>query len=220
MPAMSETARPPLYQKNSQQHVFPPFPGTLPRDPTPGATQLSTSSRHSTRTCTPVTEPSMTAQRGTSHTKSCPQTLVHHSLQIPSCISSQGGNLADFAAQVCLCYAIRSLEVPFAIHMLTFSPPGHLFLLVRNNGNAPSSRIDSIAPCQRGRPTPDQICHALFGFQKMGVWGALNNTSDPERGSAGIVIRLPTQDDESWREGPLGKRVPAVDGRSHARQQM
>jgi hypothetical protein len=28
------------------------------------------------------------------------ETLIYHSLQIPRCISSSGGSLADFAAQV------------------------------------------------------------------------------------------------------------------------
>jgi hypothetical protein len=64
------------------------------------ATQLGPSSCHSTRNSTPGSEIAMNmASDGTSSRRGS-ETLVYHSLQIPKCISPQGGNLAEFAAQV------------------------------------------------------------------------------------------------------------------------
>ena len=49
---------------------------------------------------TPAAEATMPSQT-TSAARRGAETLIHHSLQVPKCISPNGGNLADFAAQVC-----------------------------------------------------------------------------------------------------------------------
>lgn len=56
--------------------------------------------RSNARPPTPTSDATMTTQSTRSRRDS--DTLVYHSLQIPKCISPAGGNLADFAAQVCL----------------------------------------------------------------------------------------------------------------------
>lgn len=61
-------------------------------------TQLhSAPSDRSTKSETPAS--AVSAQDAASSRKS-PETLIYHSLQIPRCISSDGGSLADFAAQM------------------------------------------------------------------------------------------------------------------------
>jgi hypothetical protein len=63
---------------------------------------LGPPSCQSTRNSTPGSEAAMAmASDGTSARRGS-ETLVYHSLQIPKCISPQGGNLAEFAAQVSL----------------------------------------------------------------------------------------------------------------------
>lgn len=68
------------------------------------ASQRGSLPGHSTQPSTPSSEAAVTgmlsdpapvSRRGS-------DTLVYHSLQIPKCVSENGGNLADFAAQVCL----------------------------------------------------------------------------------------------------------------------
>lgn len=58
---------------------------------------ISSTSRHSTRPSTPQSGPMTAAEQATATRDA---TMVLHSLQIPTCISPRGGNLADFAAQV------------------------------------------------------------------------------------------------------------------------
>ncbi|KAL6859489.1 hypothetical protein J3F83DRAFT_329272 [Trichoderma novae-zelandiae] len=57
----------------------------------------STPSDRSAKSETPAS--AVSAQDAASSRKS-PETLIYHSLQIPRCISSKGGSLADFAAQM------------------------------------------------------------------------------------------------------------------------
>jgi hypothetical protein len=74
-------------------------------------TQLhSAPSDRSTKSETPAS--AVSAQDAASSRKS-PETLIYHSLQIPRCISSDGGSLADFAAQV-----RRSQQLPNPFHAL------------------------------------------------------------------------------------------------------
>lgn len=61
------------------------------------ATLHGTPSDRSTKSATPAS--SVSAKDAISSRRS-PETLIYHSLQIPRCISSNGGSLADFAAQV------------------------------------------------------------------------------------------------------------------------
>lgn len=61
--------------------------------------QVQKDSRYSARPPTPTADIAMPSQGSRSRRDS--DSLIFHSLQIPKCISSAGGNLADFAAQVC-----------------------------------------------------------------------------------------------------------------------
>lgn len=68
------------------RHVVNPPTHSVPRQPTRPSTPNSTHSSH-------------TASAATS-TNGDAQSMVLHSLQVPTCISPKGGNLADFSAQV------------------------------------------------------------------------------------------------------------------------
>ena len=65
----------------------------------PVASQQLAPSRQPVRLMTPGSEVAMT-QKEKSSGRGSSDALIYHSLQIPRCISSNGGNLADFAAQV------------------------------------------------------------------------------------------------------------------------
>lgn len=69
----------------------------------------STTSRHSTRPSTP----SSTASTSQHHERTVPRrdsTLVMHSLQLPACISPNGGNLDDFAALMTCFFWFENME--------------------------------------------------------------------------------------------------------------
>lgn len=59
------------------------------------------STRPPTRPSTPTAETMAAAVDGTTSRRGS-ETLIYHSLQIPKCISPNGGNLAEFAAQVAI----------------------------------------------------------------------------------------------------------------------
>ncbi|KAI0013853.1 hypothetical protein F4779DRAFT_295924 [Xylariaceae sp. FL0662B] len=82
----------------AQQQQQPQYPQQIHTIPTTLASQPhSSSSRHSTRPSTPVSTSTLsTHSEGTVSKKD--STMVMHSLQLPHCISSDGGNLDDFAA--------------------------------------------------------------------------------------------------------------------------
>jgi hypothetical protein len=88
-----------LQQSQSTQQQppmnWPPQDGLVPTQ------QQSGASRHSTRHSTPTN--GTAAQNGAKNESSSRRgsdTLIYHSLQIPRRISPEGGDLADFAAQV------------------------------------------------------------------------------------------------------------------------
>ncbi|PHH71973.1 hypothetical protein CDD83_5061 [Cordyceps sp. RAO-2017] len=58
------------------------------------------SSRRSTRPSTPSSDSTVTTKQDKDAAPQSSETLIYHSLQIPKCISPEGGNLSDFAAQV------------------------------------------------------------------------------------------------------------------------
>lgn len=82
----------PQHPSQLQPHPLQPIPNMAVTAQQPAITHVSY------RDTTPSSDPNMTP----SSTRSA-DTLVYHSLQIPKCISSRGGNLAEFAAQVRNC---------------------------------------------------------------------------------------------------------------------
>lgn len=74
------------------------FACSQPRDLAAVATQKPISSLdNASHPLTPATETSMNSE---SAGPTSDKGLVHHSLQLPACISPKGGNLADFTAEV------------------------------------------------------------------------------------------------------------------------
>lgn len=64
------------------------------------AAQANPKSRQPTGPSTPLQETTISVPPSKAAAPRPSETLVYHSLQIPSCITPEGGNLADFAAQV------------------------------------------------------------------------------------------------------------------------
>ncbi|KAG6258755.1 hypothetical protein E4U24_001087 [Claviceps purpurea] len=62
---------------------------------------------HASDPVTPASDHHDVAQM---NSKSGPETLIYHSLQIPKCISSTGGNLSDFAAQMTCLFWFESVD--------------------------------------------------------------------------------------------------------------
>lgn len=105
MPSMADPVRPAQYSRHPSQH--PPSqtqvysqPNPVPRDPASGASHYSAASRYSTRSTTPAGEAGTAGDDAGTASRRSSQSLIHHSLQIPIRINPNGGNLADFAAQV------------------------------------------------------------------------------------------------------------------------
>ncbi|KAL7957233.1 hypothetical protein V8C34DRAFT_315047 [Trichoderma compactum] len=71
------------------------------------ATLHGTPSDRSAQSATPAS--SVSAKDAISSRRS-PETLIYHSLQIPRCISSNGGSLADFAAQMTCLFWFESID--------------------------------------------------------------------------------------------------------------
>ncbi|KND90879.1 hypothetical protein TOPH_04543 [Tolypocladium ophioglossoides CBS 100239] len=67
-------------------------------------------SRPSTRPSTPMSEAAMTAKQEPAPSRRNSDSLIYHSLQIPKCISPNGGNLSDFAAQMTCLFWFDSVE--------------------------------------------------------------------------------------------------------------
>ncbi|PTB48513.1 hypothetical protein M431DRAFT_487511 [Trichoderma harzianum CBS 226.95] len=71
------------------------------------ATLHGTPSDRSTKSATPA---SSVSAKDTISSRRSPETLIYHSLQIPRCISSNGGSLADFAAQMTCLFWFESID--------------------------------------------------------------------------------------------------------------
>lgn len=105
--SMTDSVRPAQFSRHPSQH--PPAqaqaqiysqPTPVPRDPASGASHYSALSRYSTKPTTPAGETSIAGEDAATASRRSSQTLIHHSLQIPTRINPKGGNLADFAAEV------------------------------------------------------------------------------------------------------------------------
>ncbi|KAG6112587.1 hypothetical protein E4U31_002697 [Claviceps sp. LM219 group G6] len=71
------------------------------------STQSTQAGLHASDPVTPASDHYDVAQVDS---KSGPETLIYHSLQIPKCISSTGGNLSDFAAQMTCLFWFESVD--------------------------------------------------------------------------------------------------------------
>lgn len=89
------------YIYSSQQPQHAPVPSSQPKNSSFSTSQtlLSSSSSH-TKPSTPTSATISVSSKRAASTRKSSETLIYHSLQIPKCISANGGNLADFAAQV------------------------------------------------------------------------------------------------------------------------
>ncbi|XP_044718907.1 cyclin domain-containing protein [Hirsutella rhossiliensis] len=92
--------------RGSQHYRGPPQP-TQPapafqaRNSSLSTTPLhDTASRRPARPSTPTLEAVMTTKKDGDASRNGSETLIYHSLQIPKCISPDGGNLSDFAAHM------------------------------------------------------------------------------------------------------------------------
>ncbi|PFH62285.1 hypothetical protein XA68_14280 [Ophiocordyceps unilateralis] len=101
---------------SSQQYRCPPQQQQQQQQPPHAAKhgnhhQLSDlSSRRSTRTSTPSVDTAMAAKHDANASRPSSETLIYHSSQIPRCISPEGGNLSDFAAQMTCLFWFDSAE--------------------------------------------------------------------------------------------------------------
>jgi hypothetical protein len=96
-------------------------------------THYLSSSNHTNPTVQPPSKASAAAQSTPESTRSA-DTLVYHSLQIPKCISANGGNLAEFAAQMtCLFWFQTGDSLKQAESIRTRRP------------NAPITRLPSLS---------------------------------------------------------------------------
>lgn len=96
----------PQHHSQPQQQAYPqqvqPVVATQARNiPVSIPTQAFPGSNHNTRPSTPSSEAvAPPTSKGGTVSRRGSDSLVFHSLQIPKCISPNGGNLAEFAAQV------------------------------------------------------------------------------------------------------------------------
>ncbi|PNY26264.1 Uncharacterized protein TCAP_03808 [Tolypocladium capitatum] len=67
-------------------------------------------SRPSTRPSTPISEAAMAVKQEPAPAARNSDSLIYHSLQIPKCISPNGGNLSDFAAQMTCLFWFDSVD--------------------------------------------------------------------------------------------------------------
>ncbi|UKZ78851.1 hypothetical protein TrVFT333_006597 [Trichoderma virens FT-333] len=105
------------YRYPVQQNQTAQVPSSQSRN----GTLHGTPSDRSTKSATPAS--SVSAKDAISSRRS-PETLIYHSLQIPRCISSNGGSLADFAAQA---EAIRSRPNMLTTRLAELAKPNEQF---------------------------------------------------------------------------------------------
>ncbi|RYP04348.1 hypothetical protein DL765_010229 [Monosporascus sp. GIB2] len=97
----------PRVEQQPQLHAQYPQQIYLP--PTLGGQPSSTSSRHSTRPSTPSSTCTIAAHsEGTVSRRD--STMVTHNLQLPSCISPDGGNLDEFAATMTCFFWFETMD--------------------------------------------------------------------------------------------------------------
>ncbi|KAH7361487.1 cyclin-domain-containing protein [Plectosphaerella cucumerina] len=133
MPPMADPVRPSQFSRHPSQQAPAPAPTQpqiysqptpVPRDPASGASHYSAVSRYSTKPTTPAGETSIAAgEDAATASRRSSQTLIHHSLQIPTRINPKGGNLADFSAQITCLFWFESMDTLRAAETIRSRPP-------------------------------------------------------------------------------------------------
>ncbi|KAH7308021.1 hypothetical protein B0I35DRAFT_453946 [Stachybotrys elegans] len=88
-------------------HSYQPVSSVQPKTTSYPAVQTTQTSQ--SKSSTPVSEVASQSHEGTSSRRGS-ESLVFHSLQIPKCISPNGGNLAEFAAQMTCLFWFQSID--------------------------------------------------------------------------------------------------------------
>lgn len=103
--AMADNAKAQIYRPSTQQPHLSQHPlssNWRSRQTTfSGAPTLVSNSQTISRPPSPSSTTTLALPQTSQPSKKGSETLIYHSLEIPQCISPNGGNLADFAAQVC-----------------------------------------------------------------------------------------------------------------------
>ncbi|GJN71735.1 mucin [Purpureocillium lilacinum] len=129
--------------RSTQSHRYPPHAAQLAsvgharsnNASSLSASQLShTASQSSTRPSTPTPEVFEAAKGENTATRRGSDTLIYHSLQIPKCISPNGGSLSDFAAQMTCLFWFESVDNLKLAESVRSRPP-----------NAPVPRLPALA---------------------------------------------------------------------------
>lgn len=108
-----------IHQTGSQVHLPPQSCHIIPSTKSHSS---QPSSRQTTRQPTPVTSTPMKPSQSDSGTSQTSE-MVRHSLDIPRCISPNGGNLAHFAAQMTCLFWFESIKVHQAAEDIDQVPP-------------------------------------------------------------------------------------------------
>lgn len=140
------------------------------------------------------------------------ETLVYHSLEIPRCISPNGGNLAEFAAQVGATY-------PY-LPLFTNDSQDDMPFLVRIQRRTQASRDDSIKTSQLPDSTIAKISEARRAVSKMDAGCVVNDAGHAKRHFAGAAVYLPPQNVLTNGQGTWRERVSSLGDCAHAGQQM
>lgn len=112
-PLMDDTRSSQHYRGPSQQAQ--PAPAFQARNgPSSTASFHDAVSRRPTRPSTPTPEAVLTVKKDLDTSRNPSETLIYHSLQIPKCISPDGGNLSDFAAHVSPTAQFPSMRILYA----------------------------------------------------------------------------------------------------------
>ncbi|KAI8626063.1 hypothetical protein F5Y19DRAFT_231315 [Xylariaceae sp. FL1651] len=94
----------------SRPHSHSQPPSQLHNVHTVASQPGSGASRHSTRPSTPTPTSSRSSHSGEGTVSRRDSTMVMHSLQLPQCISPDGGNLDDFAAQMTCFFWFETMD--------------------------------------------------------------------------------------------------------------
>ncbi|RCI16377.1 hypothetical protein L249_2457 [Ophiocordyceps polyrhachis-furcata BCC 54312] len=130
--AMAHPSRSRPVVGNSSQNYRCPPQQMHPAASFTAKNQLSDlSARRSNRGPTPSTG---AAKQDADASRTSSETLIYHSLQIPRCISPDGGNLSDFAAQMTCLFWFESAENLKRAETIRSRPP-----------NAPIARLPTLA---------------------------------------------------------------------------
>jgi hypothetical protein len=199
--AMPDASANHLYRQQLQQshptQQQPPM-NWPPRDGLVPTQQQSGASRHSTRHSTPTNGTAVqNGAKDESSSRRGSDTLIYHSLQIPRRISPEGGNLADFAAQVRSMTAVDRILPTHANHI-----PDDLPVLVRISRRTQGSRNGSIDVSRGSSRSPTDTGQAARTISEMGLDGAVYNPGYTKCDLARPSLYIPAQNVDPTDQGP------------------